>query len=305
MEVSVDNWWLNCNSISLFVSGKTGTGKSTLVNALLGEKLAKVGYTFSPETSEVKSFTRKIQEIDVTVWDSPGLEDGTKNEDKYLKDIRNKCNGKIDLFLYCISMSTMRFMSGSPDMESMIKLTKALGPEIWENAVVVLTCANIEIRSMKKMLPNPERVEAKFNERLEEWRLIIVNYLQEDVMLSAETAQNIKILPAGRIELPFLLEGHCHWLSQLYTGSLAATKMRAQPAFIKMNMNRLMRSSDVWKEDDIEDLLRKLKIIIHNKAIEVSKKMWFFNEKRANVAAQVISRRITQSFKAQNCPRYT
>ncbi len=78
VETSVDKWWHGSKSISVFVSGKTGVGKSTLVNALLGEKVAKEGDTLDPETSEVKSFTGNIQEIDVTVWDSPGLQDGTK-----------------------------------------------------------------------------------------------------------------------------------------------------------------------------------------------------------------------------------
>ncbi len=243
---SVDKWWLSSNTISVFVSGKTGTGKSTLVNALLGEKVAKEGDTLDPETSEVKSFTEKIQEIDVTVWDSPGLQDGTKNEDKYLEDIKSKCNGKIDLLLYCISMNATRFMSGCRDIEAMNKLTKILGPEIWENAMIILTSANKEIRSLKKMLPDPE---AKFNERLKEWRTTIVQYLRKDVGISSEVAHNIPILPAGRIEIPFLLEDHRPWLSHLWIESLAATKMKAQPALIKMNINRLINSSDIGKEE--------------------------------------------------------
>ncbi len=144
----MDKWWHGSNSVSVFVSGKTGVGKSTLVNALLGEKVAKEGDTLDPETSEVKSFTKKIRGIDVTVWDSPGLQDGTENEDKYLKDIRKNCNGKIDLLLYCISMSATRSRS---DIESMNKLTKTLGPEIWENAVVIITGANSETRSEKNV----------------------------------------------------------------------------------------------------------------------------------------------------------
>ncbi len=184
VEVSVDKWWNSSNSISVFVSGKTGVGKSTLVNALLGEKgekVAKEGGTLDPETSEVEPFTEHIQGMEVTVWDSPGLQDGTENEDKYLEDIKSKCNGEIDLLLYCISMNDSRFVSGSRDIKSMNKLTTALGPEIWENAVVILTRANTEIRLMKKMLADPESVEAKFNERLEEWKSKIVHYLKKDV----------------------------------------------------------------------------------------------------------------------------
>ncbi len=65
VEVSVDKWWLSSNSISVFVfvSGKTGVGKSTLVNALLGEKVAKEGITLDPETSVVESFNRLVARL--------------------------------------------------------------------------------------------------------------------------------------------------------------------------------------------------------------------------------------------------
>ena len=295
MELSVDKWWLNSNSISVFVSGKTGTGKSTLVNALLGEKVAKQGDTLDPETSEVQSFKGNIQGIDVTVWDSPGLQDGTKNESKYLKDIRKKCNGKIDLLLYCISMSTTRFLEGTHDMEAMNKLTKTLGPEVWENAVVVLTQANIEIGSMEEMVEHYESVEAKFNERLVEWKSAIVQHLKDKVGLSVELAENVQILPAGRAEIPIFFNGHRPWLSHLWLESFVATKIRAQPALIKMNFYRLMRSSDVKKEDDIEDLLKRQKIIIHDKAFEIGKKTWLVNPERADEAGQVVSRKTSKA----------
>ena len=38
---------------TILLSGKTGAGKSHLVNALTGQNLAKEGYTLDPETFEV------------------------------------------------------------------------------------------------------------------------------------------------------------------------------------------------------------------------------------------------------------
>ncbi len=46
--------------------------------------------------------------------------------------------------------------------------------------MIILTFANNEIRSMKKMLADPESVEAKFNERIEEWKSQIVQYLHKE-----------------------------------------------------------------------------------------------------------------------------
>ncbi len=85
-----------------------------------------------------------------------------------------------------------------------------------------------------RLLPNPESVEGKFNERLEEFKSQIVQYLQDKVGLSVVVAQNIKILPAGRIELPSFLKGHRPWLSHLWIESLAATKLRVQPSLISL-----------------------------------------------------------------------
>ncbi len=64
-----------------------------------------------------------------------------------------------------------------------------------------------------------------------------------------------------------------------------------------MNINRLIKSSDIKNEDGIEDLLRRQKIIIHDKAIEVGKKTLFVNPERANIAGQVVFGR---SLRAEN-----
>ena len=79
------------------------------MNAILGKEVAKVGKTLNPQTSIVSSYEKEVDGIKVIVWDSPGLQDGLQNEDAYLRDIETKCKGKVDLFLYCVSMQNKRF----------------------------------------------------------------------------------------------------------------------------------------------------------------------------------------------------
>ena len=79
--------------LNFIVIGHTGIGKSTLINGLIGEEVAKVeeGLTTSGVTTKVQPYSRKIDEIKVVVYDSPGLEDGSGKDKAYLEAIYKTC----------------------------------------------------------------------------------------------------------------------------------------------------------------------------------------------------------------------
>lgn len=139
----LDDWRKNSSSINILITGKTGIGKSTLVNGLVGKKIAEEGESLHATTDKVSMSSEKISGIDVNVWDSPGLQDETVNEDKYLADIKLNCKDIIDLFIYCHDMSENRFDDGGTDVTAMKRLTETLGKDVWENGIVVLTMANM------------------------------------------------------------------------------------------------------------------------------------------------------------------
>jgi predicted GTPase len=56
IEKRLNDWIKNSSSVSVFVTGKTGTGKSTLVNGILGGGICEEGHTLKPETVQVKCF---------------------------------------------------------------------------------------------------------------------------------------------------------------------------------------------------------------------------------------------------------
>ena len=255
IQARIEEWIITSVSVNILISGMTGTGKSTLVNGLIGEKVAQEGHTLNPTTCEVQLFQKKIGDVQVNIYDTPGLQDGTVNEAKYLNSIETRCKDAIDLFIYCISMSGDRFVPGGKDVTAMKKLTDVLGKDIWKNALFILTFANSFIAEAEDECDDdPEEVEKAFFDRKQEWIKEIYQALQEEVGIESEVATSVPVVPAGVAKMPKLTLRDDYWLSSLWFEALFATKMEAQPAMIKINAHRF-ESADEIDPDKFHKLL--------------------------------------------------
>lgn len=73
--------------VNILITGATGAGKSSTINAIFGEDKAKVGH-IDPETMSIEKY-----DLDsMILWDSPGLGDGIENDKVHSKNIINKIN---------------------------------------------------------------------------------------------------------------------------------------------------------------------------------------------------------------------
>ena len=71
---------------NIMITGATGCGKSSTINALFNIEKAKVGTGVDPETMDITKY-----ELDnLTLWDSPGLGDGKEADEKHVKNIIEK-----------------------------------------------------------------------------------------------------------------------------------------------------------------------------------------------------------------------
>lgn len=72
----------------MLITGATGSGKSSTINALFGTDTAKVGMGVDPETMDIQKY-----ELDnLVLWDSPGLGDGKEKDQRHAKGIIKKLN---------------------------------------------------------------------------------------------------------------------------------------------------------------------------------------------------------------------
>lgn len=102
------------NKINIVIAGKTGIGKSTLINAAFGQELAKTGVG-APVTDQIKFI--QAEGFPVQIYDTVGLEMGAMNQWKSLHAIKALIRSKqktetetddIHCLWYCVNVSGSR-----------------------------------------------------------------------------------------------------------------------------------------------------------------------------------------------------
>lgn len=243
--------------VSFLVTGKTGAGKSTLTNGVLGVKVdekgsAEEGHSIQGRcTTEVREYKKNHKGIDIIVWDSPGLQDGTQYQEQYLKEMKSNCS-KVDLVMFCIKVTDTRFVRGkdNPDVVAMEKLTRVFGKDFWEKTIIILTFANtLEAFNIDwEDLSDSEKANA-FNKKINEWREQIRDILIGDIQIPKDVVQAIRMVPTGHPRKP-KLPGIDYWLTYLWFHCVwTLPTVETQIAMIKINEDRMKKAEDVSKDD--------------------------------------------------------
>ena len=221
-------------SLTILLIGESGVGKATLVNGIIGEELI-----VRNQSSVQLISKREINGIDVTVIDTAEILDAEEDE---IEEIKNEAAKGVDLVLFCIQMTQVRFRRN--DIELIWKVREVFPVEIWNNAIFILTYANQLRRA-------GEPYENHFMEKLSQWKDVLLNAVEEHGKAAQEVAQKIPVIPAGYYKdsnLPYCDEwtnrNKCeNWFGKLWYMVLERVQCGKKIALLEINRNRFKIST--------------------------------------------------------------
>lgn len=118
--------------------GRTGVGKSSTINSLLGAAFAKVG-KYTVTTTEVGRYYGEIHGIRFSIVDTPGLGDRDpkkRNDEKYLHTIKEEVP-HLDSMWFMTRIDETRVRSD--EIRTIRLISKIFTPKIWERGIIIFT----------------------------------------------------------------------------------------------------------------------------------------------------------------------
>ncbi len=215
----------NLKTLNIIVAGKTGVGKSTLINAVFREKLAKTGIG-RPVTDHMRKITKKG--IPLSIYDTRGFELGKEIQDQVKKEVietiskgiaTKDVNKSIHCIWYCINTASNRV---EPEEIQWIKaLTK-------ENQITQVPIIIVLTQAFSKK--NADSIKAiLMEENLDVVQIVPV--LAEDFEINDEyTVKSFGLETLIQIMGETLPEELMDTLQNVQIASLSEKKRRAQAA---------------------------------------------------------------------------
>jgi len=245
--------------VNIMITGATGCGKSSTINAMFDTEVAKVGVGVDPETMEIEKY-----ELDnLVLWDTPGLGDGKEADNRHAKNIIKKLsevdeNGDalIDLVLVILDGGT-RDLGTSYDLINSVIIPN-LGEEKENRILVAINQADM---AMKGRNWNYDKNEP--NQQL-------MDFLKEKVRSVRDRvyeATGVKIDPiyysAGYKE-EGETQGKPYNLSKLLYYIVKATPSKKRAIYA----NNINEDAGNWKHNDEDDYNEKTKKSIFESVVE-------------------------------------
>ena len=134
------------NKANILITGATGCGKSSTINALFGIEKAEVGTGADPQTMSIEKYDYN----GLTLWDSPGLGDGPEADKRHAEGIIKKLTERDADGNLLIDVALVILDGSSRDLGTSFELIeKVIAPCIGKNEKRLLIAINQADIAMK------------------------------------------------------------------------------------------------------------------------------------------------------------
>jgi predicted GTPase len=218
----------------ILLIGETGTGKSTLINNILGKKVAKVGHTTNSETEHLTEHEGEVCGIQVKIYDSPGLNDSRKDKDKEEAELQklqsNLQAGKFAMVIFCFKMTETRMSTANID--TLCTYHEKLGLD-WRKVIIALTFADAVPGMDDDRLP-----DKAFQVKWKQWDDQLRETLSNKVKLDWALVQSIRILPVTN-KYTKNLPNKTEWFTPLWLSVLEILDARPMFCYLQMHLDHI------------------------------------------------------------------
>lgn len=240
---------MNKNDLKVVLIGQTGVGKSQLGNFILQQEYFKVGHNKNSETKKISEGYGHLDEMNVTIVDTPGLNDTGSKDEEIMNQIVKKFqeDNAIDGIILVYSFRTPKRIQKHRELVN--NLLKIFGKDLLEKRLKVIFTNSTVGEERDEDEEEKERIQVN------DTKEFLNNLIKEDQMIFLNSKKNFYVKFRPKI---IELFNQIYDIKKKYGSINNALIKKKELEFIEKEKERMEKEFEREKQKEKEIRKKKL-----------------------------------------------